>query len=155
MTTTAPIVELSRSLTFSAAHRLTNVPASHPCGRDHGHNDTLTLFYSGPVDAAQGWVFDTKLIDEVLMVFKDTLDHQHLNKLGFPFSSNPTAENLILWAWSLAASAVPTGEFLVRVELSETGKGRFIHRGQGGPRNPHEVVREILSSGVKGEDNAE
>jgi 6-pyruvoyltetrahydropterin/6-carboxytetrahydropterin synthase len=121
-------VELSRSLTFSAAHRLPKVPAGHPCGRVHGHNYTVTLWYRAPIDPEMGWAFDTKEIDEVLAVVKDSLDHRDLNALGFPGLENPTAENVGLWIFRLASATVPIGRYLDRVEISETGRGSFIIR---------------------------
>ena len=42
-------MEAFKSFTIEAAHRLPNVPESHPCARVHGHSFVIELWVSGAV----------------------------------------------------------------------------------------------------------
>jgi 6-pyruvoyltetrahydropterin/6-carboxytetrahydropterin synthase len=124
------MMSMSRWTVFQSSHHLPKMPAGHKCRRRHGHTYRLTITCSGPV-GDDGLIFDNALIDEVLMVVRDGLDHHDLNDLGFPFSDNPTAERILQWVWDLALHVPKVGEALHRIELVEGDRSTFsIERGQ-------------------------
>ena len=51
-------MDLFKSFTFEAAHRLPNVPEGHKCARLHGHSFNVEIHVSGPVGDDTGWVMD-------------------------------------------------------------------------------------------------
>lgn len=93
---------LGRRFSFSAAHRLPNVPDGHPCGRLHGHTYRFDLEVTGPLSEPSGWVMDLDILDGVVREIIGRLDHQFLNET----LDNPTVENLCRWAWPQFAVAL-------------------------------------------------
>ena len=82
---------------------------NHPgkCSRLHGHSYRLevaldgTLHASGP---AAGMVEDFDVVSRVVKAaVVNELDHRSLNEL----LDNPTAENIVVWAWSRLAPELP------------------------------------------------
>ncbi|MFT5396418.1 MAG: 6-pyruvoyltetrahydropterin/6-carboxytetrahydropterin synthase, partial [Gammaproteobacteria bacterium] len=51
-------MEIYKSFTIEAAHRLPNLPDDHKCSRLHGHSFTIEVHVSGDVDETTGWVMD-------------------------------------------------------------------------------------------------
>ena len=103
--TGVPIARLSRRWMISAAHRLhteeydaeRNLAIYGKCNNayGHGHNYTIEVTFSGPIDDVTGMV--TNLVDvdrfarlEVI----DRFDHQNLNLLPEFAGTVPTTENL-------------------------------------------------------------
>jgi 6-pyruvoyltetrahydropterin/6-carboxytetrahydropterin synthase len=108
-------VELSKTFTFEAAHRLPNVPADHKCRRLHGHSFKIEIVVRGPVDPETGWLMDFAQIREAFEPLHRRLDHYYLNEIeGL---ENPTSENLARWIWERLAPNLP---YLHRVSVAET-----------------------------------
>ncbi len=136
------MVDLTRRYRFSSAHRLHNDALSRAenariygkCNNPHGHghNYTLEVTVTGPVDEATGMVYDLGALDrlvdcEVLQRF----DHAHLNLDVENFRRRvPTTENLCREIYELLRSRIenggPAGQaWLKRVRLEET-QSNFI-----------------------------
>ncbi len=128
----APKAAVTRRLHFSAAHRLYNPAFSDEenwdtfghCNnpRGHGHNYTLEVTVSGPIDPATGFVIDLARLKRVMNErIVDRVDHKHLNEdVDFLHGVNPTAENLARVFWRELRDHIPSGELLkVRVYESE------------------------------------
>ena len=122
------IVELSRSITFEAAHFLPLVPEGHKCRNLHGHTYRLTVWIRGPVKA-DGFVLDSAILDDALKVIRGALDHKCLNDLEY-LGKNPTAENLLGWIYKAFLLTTKVDALLDRVELQEGANGVFIYRGK-------------------------
>ena len=105
MKTGTPIARLSRRWTISAAHRLhteeydaeRNLVIYGKCNNayGHGHNYTIEVTFSGPIDPVTGMVTNLADVDrfarrEVI----DRFDHQNLNLLPEFAGVVPTTENL-------------------------------------------------------------
>lgn len=117
-------MQIFKTFTVEAAHRLPNVPEGHKCGRLHGHSFGIELHLSGPVGPTSGWIMD---FDDVKVRFQpihDRLDHQFLNEIeGL---ENPTSENLARWIWRHVKDVLPE---LVQVVVRETCTTGCIYRG--------------------------
>lgn len=108
-------MELFKSFTLEAAHRLPNVPAGHKCSRVHGHSFRVELHVEGPIDPHFGWVIDFAEIKQAFKPFYDQLDHHYLNDVAG--LENPTSENLAVWIWERLKPALP---LLSQVVVHET-----------------------------------
>jgi 6-pyruvoyltetrahydropterin/6-carboxytetrahydropterin synthase len=104
-------MEIFRVFTFEAAHRLTDVPEGHKCGRLHGHSYRVEIHVTGPVDDRAGWVMDFAEIRDAFAPLHDQLDHRYLNEVAG--LGNPTSENLARWIWDRLASALPLSQVVV------------------------------------------
>jgi 6-pyruvoyltetrahydropterin/6-carboxytetrahydropterin synthase len=105
------MVTVCRKADFCAAHRLNNPDASSEANQRvygkcnnpnyHGHNYTLIVKVTGPVDPEWGYVLDLKVLqdlieEEVIRPF----DHRNLNLDTEAFAElNPTAENIVQVIW--------------------------------------------------------
>ncbi len=120
---------VTRRATFAAAHvlrrgdwsELRNREVFGACAGDHGHNYTLEVSVSGPVDAATGMVINLKELDRAIRsAVVDQVDHRHLNRdVLFLDGVIPTAENLALAFWS-QIDANLEGARLERLKLVES-----------------------------------
>jgi len=90
-------MDIFKSFTIEAAHRLPNVPPGHKCSRLHGHSFRVELHVSGPLDPTFGWVLDFAEIKAAFRPLYDQLDHHYLNDV--PGLDNPTSERLAEWIW--------------------------------------------------------
>ncbi len=132
--------ELTRRYRFAASHRLHSARMSqeenqriygkcnNPYG--HGHNYTLEVSVSGPVDPGTGMVTHLGELDafverEVLEAF----DHKYLNEDVDVFRENvPTTENLCLEIYS-RLTRFPAAK-LERIRIEETGLNSFEYTGE-------------------------
>jgi len=110
-------LEVSKTISFDAAHQLPGTPAGHKCAGLHGHTWRVRVWVTGELDQERGWVADFHDLESILRreAF-DLLDHQILNDL----IPNPTVENLALWI--LNAIGEPLGSLdlvVTRVEIQE------------------------------------
>lgn len=132
-------VHLSRRYSFSASHRLYSTrfgeeenqrlygKCANPYG--HGHNYTVEVTVSGPVDEATGMVANLADLDafverEVVQAF----DHKYLNEEVAEFREVvPTTENLCREIYRRLCG-FPAAR-LERVRIEETSKNSFEYEG--------------------------
>lgn len=117
-------MEIYKSFTIEAAHRLPNLPDDHKCSRLHGHSFTIELHVSGEVDGVTGWVMDFADISAAFKPLYQRLDHHYLNDIkGL---ENPTSENLAKWIWQELESKLP---LLTSIVVKETCTAGCIYTG--------------------------
>jgi 6-pyruvoyltetrahydropterin/6-carboxytetrahydropterin synthase len=136
-----PMVTLTRTYEFAAAHRLhaSALPSgenrklfgkcNNPTG--HGHNYLLEVTVGGEPDPQTGLLFDPAELDRVVNTeVVDRYDHHHLNYDLPEFEDlNPTSENLVRVIWDRLKPALPDG-VLRRVLLRETDRNSFTYEGE-------------------------
>ncbi|HLX64445.1 MAG TPA: 6-carboxytetrahydropterin synthase [Planctomycetota bacterium] len=139
------MVHLTRSIEFSAAHRLHSEKLSeeenwrvygkcnNPSG--HGHNYVVEVTVRGEPDARTGIVIDIGKFDALLDEEIDArFDHKHLNLDTTFFKDVPaTAENIAIVIWNLLEkkiAALRSGVALHRVRLIETARSWFDYYGK-------------------------
>ena len=98
-------MDIYKSFTLEAAHRLPNVPAGHKCARLHGHSFRIEVHVSGPIDPDTGWVMDYADIKGAFQPVFEQLDHHYLNDVAG--LENPTSERIAEWVWHRLAPALP------------------------------------------------
>jgi len=138
----APIAHLNRRYHFVASHRLhvdaltlewnreTFGKCNNPFG--HGHNYTVQVTLSGPVDAATGMVTNLAELDEYARrELLERFDHTNLNTLECFRDLVPTSENLCVEVWRIFA-AYPHAK-LERIRVEETANNAFDYFGEGAP----------------------
>jgi 6-pyruvoyltetrahydropterin/6-carboxytetrahydropterin synthase len=137
-----PIAHLSRRYHFAASHRL-HVDALSPernqaiygkCNNPfgHGHNYTVQLTLSGPVDAVTGMVTNLGDLDSFAQrEMLDLFDHANLNTLECFRDLVPTTENLCVELWRIFVQ-YPHAT-LERIRVEETGNNAFDYFGDGAP----------------------
>ena len=112
-------MEIYKSFTIEAAHRLPNLPDDHKCSRLHGHSFTIEVHVSGGVDETTGWVMDFADISGKIKPVFECLDHRYLNEIeGL---ENPTSENLAKWLWHKLKSQLPLLSSIVVKETCTSG----------------------------------
>ncbi|MGC1373211.1 MAG: 6-carboxytetrahydropterin synthase [Candidatus Sulfotelmatobacter sp.] len=129
------IAHLSRRYLFSASHRLHSDAMSdaenqsiygkcnNPYG--HGHNYTLQVTVSGPVDQQTGMVCN--LVDLDSFIEREVLaryDHQNLNTLDEFSEEVPTTENLCIDIYEIVQRGFHQAH-LERVRIEETMLNSF------------------------------
>tara|TARA_R110002072_G_C7926586_1_gene531388 strand:- start:318 stop:674 length:357 start_codon:yes stop_codon:yes gene_type:complete len=118
-------MEIYKSFTIEAAHRLPNLPDDHKCSRLHGHSFTIEVHVSGEVDETTGWVMDFADISGVIKPVFECLDHRYLNDIeGL---ENPTSENLAKWLWQKLKQQLP---LLSSIVVKETCTSGCIYSGR-------------------------
>ena len=136
------MIELTRCYAFPAAHLLARDDWSteqnkrvygkcaNPAG--HGHNYSVEVTVTGPVDEASGEVMDRArldaLVDERVI---QRFAHRMLNDDELFAERVPTAENIAIVVYERLeeplASAGPAR--LARVRVLETRKNHFVYEG--------------------------
>ena len=117
-------MDIFKSFTLEAAHRLPNVPAGHKCARLHGHSFRIELHVSGEPDPYAGWVMDFAELKAAFLPLYEQLDHHYLNDIeGL---ENPTSERLAQWIWARMKPRVP---LLSEVVVHETCTSGCRYRG--------------------------
>lgn len=112
-------VSVFRKEHFNAAHRLYNKEWSEQknnqvfglCNNPnfHGHNYELIVKLTGPIDPETGYVFDMKVLSELIREkVTNRFDHRNLN-LDIPeFENlNPTAENIAIVIYDILRDNLP------------------------------------------------
>ncbi|MGA7908053.1 MAG: 6-carboxytetrahydropterin synthase [Candidatus Sulfotelmatobacter sp.] len=135
---------LTRRYLFSASHRLhseemspdenqsTYGKCNNPYG--HGHNYTLEVTVSGPVDQRTGMVCNLVDLDEsIKREVLSRYDHENLNMLQEFAQTVPTTENLCTQIYEIVQRGFPQAH-LERVKLEETMMNSFEYSGGGEPR---------------------
>lgn len=129
---------LGRRYHFAASHRLHAETYDDARNRDlygkcnnphgHGHNYTVEVVLSGPVDTTTGMVCDLAELDafadkNILTVF----DHMNLNTLPVFAHRVPTTENLCIEIYTIFKNF--RGAKLERVRVEETNNNSFEYAG--------------------------
>jgi 6-pyruvoyltetrahydropterin/6-carboxytetrahydropterin synthase len=124
-------VTVSRKAHFNAAHRLYNKNWTDIKNKEvfglcnnpnyHGHNYELIVSLTGEVDIETGFVYDMKLLKDVIYdKIERILDHKNLNLDVSYFSEiNPTAENIVIFIWNILRLEFPQ-HLKLEVTLYET-----------------------------------
>ncbi|MEM1037752.1 MAG: 6-carboxytetrahydropterin synthase QueD [Pseudomonadota bacterium] len=90
------VFEITKAVTFEAAHYMQHKPDGHPYKNLHGHSFRLEATVSGKVKPREEWVQDFSELTAVLQETAAKLDHRLLNEIeGLEV---PTMERICLWA---------------------------------------------------------
>jgi 6-pyruvoyltetrahydropterin/6-carboxytetrahydropterin synthase len=116
-------MQIRKRFSFEAAHSLPHHQGK--CARVHGHSYLLEVAISGPLHRdgpARGMVEDFDALEALVTTeVVEPLDHRTLNDL----IHNPTAEEIVLWAWRRLEPKLSTLDELV---LWETPTSRVVLR---------------------------
>ncbi len=127
-------VYLSKTYTFSAAHRL-HVPEKDPdfnwqvydkCNNinGHGHDYYLEITVRGPVDPQTGMVMHLAELDSAVNAVLTQLDHRHLDReIDFFKKHRSTGEEIIQYLWQNLHRYL--GNRLFKIKLWETNNNYF------------------------------
>jgi 6-pyruvoyltetrahydropterin/6-carboxytetrahydropterin synthase len=136
-----PDVTVTRRLMFNAAHRVHNPALSDEentrlfgkCNNPnwHGHNYTLDVSVTGPIDPRTGYVVDLgvlkRLVEERAV---NKIDHKNFNlDVDFMRDVIPTSENIIVAIWRQLEPAIRPGR-LTRLVLWETPNNYVEYSGE-------------------------
>ena len=133
---------LTRRYMFSASHRLHSDEMSAEQNRaiygkcnnpyGHGHNYTIEITVSGPVDEQTGMVCNLADLDGfVEQEIVERYDHQNLNRLPEFTTKVPTTENLCVWIYEIVKRGFRQAH-LERVRIEETMMNSFEYAGEEG-----------------------
>lgn len=126
-----PNVTVTRRLLFNAAHRVHNPALSEQenqalfgkCNNPlwHGHNYTLDVSVSGPVDERTGYVIDLGALKQVVeREVIEKVDHRNFNlEVDFMRGVIPTSENIVVQMWRVLEPVIAPAR-LARLVLWET-----------------------------------
>ena len=114
--------KISKKFSFSAAHMLKGLPASHKCSRMHGHNYDVTVHLKSNSLCDTGFVRDYTELNAIKEYINTNLDHRNLNDIMDPLNSS--AENLAKMIYDKFKPLYPE---LYAVEVSETPKTSAIY----------------------------
>lgn len=107
------VFEISKAVTFEAAHFMGGKPEGHPYRNVHGHSFRLEATVAGKVRPGEQWVEDFSHLTATLEATAAKLDHKLLNEIeGLDV---PTLERICLWA---AADLAPGLPGLTRVAVA-------------------------------------
>ncbi len=124
-------VSVYRKEHFNAAHRLhnplwddaTNASIFGKCNNAnfHGHNYELIVKLTGEVDASTGYVFDMKLLSDLIKEnVLDRFDHKNLNLDTVEFNAlNPSAENIVIVIYNILRAKIDV-KYDLQIRLFET-----------------------------------
>ncbi|HEY8367480.1 MAG TPA: 6-carboxytetrahydropterin synthase [Bacteroidia bacterium] len=131
-------VTVIRKAQFNAAHRLhnpnwdqaKNTAVFGKCSMPnyHGHNYTIEIALTGPIDPETGYVFDLGLLAQIVKdEIEERFDHRNLNLDTVEFKNlNPTAENITLVIYQLLRKRIDASLDL-RIKLYETERNMVIY----------------------------
>ena len=124
-------VSVYRKEHFNAAHRLhnplwddaTNASIFGKCNNPnyHGHNYELIVKLTGEVDASTGYVFDMKLLSDLIKAnVLERFDHKNLNLDTIEFKDlNPSAENIVIVIYNILRAKIDV-RYDLQIRLFET-----------------------------------
>ena len=134
------IISVFREAAFCAAHRLynpafddeTNLRVFGACSNPqyHGHNYTLIVKLTGEIDPKTGYLFDMKLLKQVIKdEVAEPFDHRNLNLDVADFKNlNPTAENIAIVIWNRLRKKIHA-KYILNVRLYETERNFVEYEG--------------------------
>jgi 6-pyruvoyltetrahydropterin/6-carboxytetrahydropterin synthase len=131
---------LTRRYRFCASHRLHSDEMSEDENRatygkcnnphGHGHNYTVEVTVSGPVDAQTGMVCNLADLDAFVDAhILERYDHQNLSLLAEFRTSVPTTENLCISIYEIVKRGFSQAH-LDNVRIEETMKNSFEYAGE-------------------------
>src|SRR5689334_10326337 len=141
-----PNVTVVRRLQFNAAHRVHNPALSDAenkalfgkCNNPnwHGHNYTLDVSVTGPVDDRTGYVIDLADVKRIVSrEVVDKVDHRNLNlEVDFLRGVIPTTENFVVAMWRVLEPAARPARVAAAVAACPAGagyRGALLARGAG------------------------
>lgn len=127
-----------RKAQFNSAHRLhyplfdnkKNEEVFGLCNNPnyHGHNYELIVRLTGEVDKETGYVYDMKLLNELIKEeIIERFDHKNLNLDTTEFKSlNPTAENIARIIYEILRSKINT-QLDLEITLYETPRNYVVY----------------------------
>ncbi|EKB48805.1 6-pyruvoyl trahydropterin synthase family protein [Cecembia lonarensis] len=133
-------VSVFRKEHFNAAHRLhnpnwsdeKNLAVFGKCNNYnyHGHNYDLIVKLDGPVDPDTGYVFDMKVLSDLIKEnVLNKFDHKNLNLDTDEFKNlNPTAENIAVVIWNILRVKIDL-KFDLTIRLYETERNFVEYSG--------------------------
>ncbi len=90
------VFEITKAVSFEAAHYMGGKPEGHPYRNVHGHSFRLEATVAGMVQPGAEWVQDFSDLAAILAATAEKLDHTLLNEIeGLEV---PTLERIALWA---------------------------------------------------------
>ncbi len=90
------VFEITKAVSFEAAHYMGGKPEGHPYRNMHGHSFRLEATVAGTVQPGAEWVQDFSDLSAILAETAAKLDHRLLNEIDG--LSVPTLERIALWA---------------------------------------------------------
>lgn len=105
LTPSGEVFEISKAVTFEAAHFMGGKPEGHPYRNLHGHSFRLEATVRGRVKPGEEWVEDFSKLTAELTRVAGLLDHKLLNEIDG--LSVPTLERICLWVANELKTALP------------------------------------------------
>src|ERR1700749_5130372 len=132
-----PNVTITRRLMFNAAHRVHNPALTDAentalfgkCNNPnwHGHNYTLDVSVTGPIDERTGYVIDLGVLKGIVEREVGTkADHKNFN---LEVALIPTTETIVLAMWRVPEPAIAPAK-LTRLVLWETANNYVEYDGK-------------------------
>jgi len=90
------VFEITKAVSFEAAHYMGGKPEGHPYRNVHGHSFRLEATVAGTVQPGAEWVQDFSDLAAILAETADKLDHRLLNEIDG--LAVPTLERIAIWA---------------------------------------------------------
>ena len=127
-----------RKANFNSAHRLNNPNFDDNKNQEvfglcnnpnyHGHNYNLIVRLVGAVDEQTGFVFDLKLLNDIINEeIIERFDHKNLNLDTVEFKTlNPTAENIARVIYELLRVKIDV-KFDLEITLYETPRNYVVY----------------------------
>tara|TARA_B110000196_G_scaffold208998_1_gene179153 strand:+ start:513 stop:926 length:414 start_codon:yes stop_codon:yes gene_type:complete len=121
---------LTKQYKFCAAHRYWNPNWSDKknyqiFGEDvriHGHNYTLDITISGPINDESGFIVNLSELNKIVKLHVlDVMDHSQI-QLDIPWfeSKQPSTENMVVFIWEQIVTKIPNPAKLNSIKLRET-----------------------------------
>ena len=121
---------LTKQYKFCAAHRYWNPNWSDEknyqiFGEDvriHGHNYTLDITISGPINDESGFIVNLSELNKIVKLHVlDVMDHSQI-QLDIPWfeSKQPSTENMVVFIWEQIVTKIPNPAKLKSIKLRET-----------------------------------
>jgi len=90
------VFEITKAVSFEAAHYMGGKPEGHPYRNVHGHSFRLEATVAGTVQPGAEWVQDFSDLASILAETAQKLDHRLLNEIDG--LAVPTLERIAIWA---------------------------------------------------------
>lgn len=117
-------MDIFKTFSIEAAHRLPHLPPEHKCRRLHGHSFRIEVHVTGPLQEKEGWVQDFAELSAAFHPLHQQLDHRYLNEVAG--LENPTSEHLARWVWARLKTQLPG---LSKIVVHETCTAGCIYTG--------------------------